>query len=63
LRSFEKPVLLVTGAQDYYLVGETNAFLKELLPNAAWHTFEGTGHLVNIERAAEFNRLLLEIAA
>lgn len=58
LKSFDKPVLLVTGEEDYYLVGETNAFLKALLSNATWHNFEGTGHLVNIERASEFNKLL-----
>jgi hypothetical protein len=27
LKDLEKPVLLVTGDDDYYLVGETNAFL------------------------------------
>ncbi|WP_170336172.1 alpha/beta fold hydrolase [Ruegeria arenilitoris] len=62
LKAFEKPVLLVTGDEDYYLVGETNAFLKDTLPNSVWHRFPGTGHLVNIERAAEFNRLLAEFA-
>ncbi len=62
LKAFEKPVLLVTGDEDYYLVGETNAFLKDALPNAVWHRFPGTGHLVNIERALEFNRLLAEFA-
>ncbi|KIC20418.1 alpha/beta fold hydrolase [Leisingera sp. ANG-Vp] len=62
LKAFEKPVLLVTGDEDYYLVGETNAFLQDILPNAVWHQFPGTGHLVNIEQAAEFNRLLAEFA-
>lgn len=60
LGALETPVMLVTGDEDYYLVGETNAFLDEILPNAAWHRFSGTGHLVNIERATEFNRLLAE---
>ena len=58
LRALDKPVLLVTGDEDYYLVGETNTFLQDTLPRADWHRFPGTGHLVNIERAAEFNRLL-----
>ncbi len=62
LKTFEKPVLLVTGNEDYYLVGETNAFLQDTLPDAVWHRLPGTGHLVNIERAAEFNRLLAEFA-
>ncbi len=59
LRAFKTPVMLVTGDEDYYLVGETNEFLKGSLPDASWHQFSGTGHLVNIERAAEFNRLLM----
>lgn len=60
LKAFEKPVLLVTGDEDYYLVGETNTFLHNILPDATWHRFHASGHLVNIERAAEFNHLLAE---
>lgn len=60
LAAFDRPVLLVTGDDDYYLVGETNAFLRDVLPDASWHRFPGTGHLVNIERAAEFNALLAD---
>jgi pimeloyl-ACP methyl ester carboxylesterase len=60
LSAFDRPVLLVTGDDDYYLVGETNAFLQELLPNATWHRFPATGHLVNIEQANAFNQLLGE---
>ena len=60
LRTFDKPVLLVTGDDDYYLVGETNQFLNEVLPDCSWHNFQGTGHLVNIEKSTEFNELLGE---
>lgn len=60
LRAFKKPVQLVTGEEDYYLVGETNAFLQSVLSTATWHRFEATGHLVNIERAREFNTLMCE---
>ncbi|MBE1281739.1 MAG: alpha/beta fold hydrolase [Rhodobacteraceae bacterium] len=58
LRAFDKPVMLVTGGDDYYLVGETNAFLNDTLPDVRWHRFPATGHLVNIEQADQFNRLL-----
>ncbi|MEM7074221.1 MAG: alpha/beta hydrolase [Pseudomonadota bacterium] len=58
LAAFAAPVMLVTGDEDYYLVGETNAFLHDILPDVAWHHFPATGHLVNIERAEAFNRLL-----
>ena len=56
--AFSKPVLLVTGADDYYLVGETNRFLKRTLPHCTHLHFEDTGHLANIERAPEFNTAL-----
>ncbi|MCP9483292.1 alpha/beta hydrolase [Shimia sp. CNT1-13L.2] len=62
LKAFDRPVLLVTGDEDYYLVGETNAFLQDILPHATWHRFPGTGHLVNIERAEVFNQLLSDFA-
>ena len=60
LKSLDRPVMLVTGDDDYYLVGETNAFLKDILPNARWHRFPATGHLVNLEEADRFNLLLAE---
>ncbi|WP_171236226.1 alpha/beta fold hydrolase [Ruegeria sp. HKCCA6837] len=60
LQAFKTPVMLVTGDDDYYLVGETNAFLKDTLTKVRWHRFPATGHLVNIERSDAFNRLLAE---
>ena len=60
LGALEKPVMLVTGDDDYYLVGETNTFLQDALPDVRWHRFPATGHLVNLERADEFNRHLAE---
>ena len=58
IRALTRPVLLVTGAEDYYLVGETNRFLAQTLPNSKHLQFEHTGHLANIERAPEFNAAL-----
>ena len=60
LKALTQPVMLVTGDEDYYLVAETNAFLKNILPNVSWHQFEATGHLVNIEQPEPFNRLLAD---
>jgi len=62
LKTLDLPVMLVTGDEDYYLVGETNAFLQDVLPNATRHQFPGTGHLVNIEQFDVFNQLLAEFA-
>lgn len=58
LRSIVCPVLLAYGDEDYFLVGETNLYLESVAPNAHRMLFEGTGHLVNIERSARFNALL-----
>ena len=58
LRATTCPVLLVHGDEDYYLVGETNHYLEQVTPGASRTLFESTGHLVNIERANHFNRLL-----
>ena len=58
LRAITCPVLLVHGDEDYYLVGETNHYLEQVIPGASRILFESTGHLVNIERASRFNRLL-----
>ena len=48
-------MLLATGAEDYYLVEETNSFLEQTLPHCTRLHFEHTGHLVNIEQAPQFN--------
>ena len=58
IRAFAKPVLLVTGEDDYYLVGETNRYLAQTLPHCKHLQFDRTGHLANIERAQEFNAAL-----
>ena len=58
IRAFSKPVLLVTGDEDYYLVGETNRLLERTLPHCNHLNFEQTGHLANIERSQRFNETL-----
>ena len=58
LRLVDCPVLLVHGREDYYLVGETNAFLNSVIPQAVLELFPQTGHLVNLERPDKFNALL-----
>ncbi len=58
LRAITCPVLLAHGDEDYYLVAETNHYLEQVVPGARRILFESTGHLVNIERADLFNKLL-----
>ncbi len=59
IRVFPKPVLLVNGTEDYYLVGETGNFLARTLPHCNHLRFDRTGHLANIERAPQFNAALI----
>ncbi len=56
-------MLLVWGENDYYLVEETNRFLEALVRGARSAVFPETGHLVNIEEAEAFNRLLADFYA
>lgn len=60
IASFNQPVLLVYGDEDYFLVGETNRYLHHTFPNSRLHEFQRTGHLVNIEQTQAFNRLYQE---
>jgi len=45
LEKLTKAVLLAYGDEDYYLLGETNRFLHEHLPNSYLHEFRPSGHL------------------
>ena len=48
------------GDHNDHLVGETNAFSKETLPNGVWRRYEDTGRLVNLELAKAFNQILVD---
>ena len=60
LAKLNRPVLLVFGNEDFYLVSETNHFLHETLPNSVLKEFKPNGHLVHIEQASKFNRVFQE---
>ena len=52
------PVLVVVGDEDAGC-RKPSDFLKRVLPGASLHVFPETGHCVNLENPAEFNRLCL----
>ena len=52
------PTLLVYGEEDHRHVAPANKFLAEVIPNSTVVSYPRTGHMVNIEESAEFNRLL-----
>jgi pimeloyl-ACP methyl ester carboxylesterase len=55
LRRMAVPVLLAVGDEDWPCV-ETNIFLKRVLPNAGLWMHPRTGHAINLEEPAAFNR-------
>jgi pimeloyl-ACP methyl ester carboxylesterase len=58
LAGLKLPVLVVVGDEDAPCRNPSD-FLKRVLPDARLHVFPRTGHCVNLENPAEFNRLCL----
>ena len=58
VRSAEFPVLIAVGDPDPFFPSEEAAALAESAPSAGLHVFERCGHLPNLERADDFNRVL-----
>lgn len=56
------PVLVVVGDEDAGC-RKPSDFLKRVLPDASLHVIPQTGHCVNLENPAEFNRLCLGFVA
>jgi pimeloyl-ACP methyl ester carboxylesterase len=58
LAALRLPTLIVWGAQDRVLPAKHLTHARRLYPHARTHLFEDTGHLPQVERAEEFNRLV-----
>lgn len=58
IAAIHAPVLLIHGTTDLPRVGETSAWLAQVLPNARNCPVEGAGHLVQVEEPECFNRAL-----
>jgi len=62
LRGFSQlPTLVVAGSRDPVTPVRHSKRMAELIPAAELVIYEGAGHLVMIERAADFNRLLASL--
>ncbi|MDN3563800.1 alpha/beta fold hydrolase [Paeniroseomonas aquatica] len=59
LRTMTVPTLLAVGDEDWPCI-ETNIFLKKVLPNAGLWMAPRTGHAINLEEPAAFNRAVAE---
>jgi pimeloyl-ACP methyl ester carboxylesterase len=62
LRALEVPTLLMVGDEDAGCL-ETNLMLKRTIPSAALVVLPRTGHTLNLEEPAWFNRLVAEFLA
>ena len=59
IAALELPALIVLGAEDEPCVKPSH-FLKDTLPGARLEVLEKTGHAVNLEEPALYNRLVME---
>ena len=58
LSTIEVPVQLIYGAEDKLTPPEIGRKMQKNIPGAELAIIDGAGHLVNIERGAEFNIIL-----
>lgn len=54
------PTLVMWGTLDESSVGESGEHLAAAVPGARSKVFEGVAHMVNLERPAEFNSIVLD---
>lgn len=54
------PTLIITGTEDMVVPAQNSKLLAERIPGAQLITVQGGGHLFFIEKAAKFNRHVLD---
>jgi 3-oxoadipate enol-lactonase len=60
LRKFEKPALVIHGADDQLVPAAEARSMADVLLNGRLEIFEAAGHLVNLEQADKFNQVVEE---
>ena len=63
LSEITKPTLVIHGADDPLVPLPNGRFLAQNIKNAEFHIYPDTGHIPIIERAADFNRDVLQFLA
>ena len=63
LKELSIPTMLFWGADDEIIPVEHAYQAAQLIPGAGLHVFERCGHWAQMERAEEFNRLMLKFLA
>ena len=59
VHQIKAPTLVVTGSEDRIVLPSSSKALAERIPNSRLVEIQGTGHLSFIERAEEFNRIVV----
>jgi len=59
LNQIEAPTLILVGSRDVHDIHKIVKLLKTGIPHARQEVVPGAGHMVNMEKPAEFNRLVL----
>ena len=54
------PTLVIVGSDDAFTPVSDAEFMRERIPRARVAVIEGAGHMPNVEKPAEFNRVLAE---
>lgn len=62
LAALSVPTLLLAGDEDEHVL-DVNLWLKRIMPYAGLNIFPKSGHLLNLEEPAEFNRCVQEFVA
>ena len=60
LKSLDLPLMLVWGAEDRILPVSHAYRAAEAAPHARLEVYDGCGHWPHMERAADFNRAVVE---
>ena len=63
LASIRARTLIVHGREDQVIPVDTSLHLMQLLENGDLHVFSHCGHWVQIERSADFNRIVGDFLA
>jgi len=58
-----RPPLLVVNAKSAFWGPDYETYVRSLDPDLEYHTLEGAGHFLMLEKPAEFNAILLEFLA
>jgi len=60
LASVKVPVLIINGDKDLPYIIATSEYLEKNIPRARWIVIKGVAHMLNMEKPAELNNLVLD---